>query len=110
MPSTQKTKASKSSARTFTYTVLSKAKFDPKKKLSSQGKPYKTKKTGSYVAAKVALKKRARPRPRRIYLYRKSKIMVYSIKYSKNKDGKTKALAKLIKTSSAKRKSASAKK
>lgn len=49
------------------------------------------------LAAKVALAKTKRPS--RIYLYRRKKIMTYSITYVQ-KDGKVKAVAKLLRTKS----------
>lgn len=103
--STRKTKKSSSKARS--YTILKKSSFDPKKKLSSQGKTKTTTKTGAHLAARVALAKTKRPS--RIYLYRRKKIMTYSISYG-HKDGKLKAVAKLIRTKSAKRKTSSSKK
>lgn len=103
--STRKTKKSASKARS--YTILKKSSFDPKKKLSSQGKTKTTTKTGAHLAARVALAKTKRPS--RIYLYRRKKIMTYSIRYVQ-KDGKFKAVAKLIRTVSAKRKTSTSKK
>lgn len=103
--STRKTKKSASKARS--YTILKKSSFDPKKKLSSQGKTKTTTKTGAHLAARVALAKTKRPS--RIYLYRRKKIMTYSIRYEQ-KDGKLRAVAKLIRTVSAKRKTSTSKK
>ena len=103
--STTKTKKSASKARS--YTILKKSSFDPKKKLSSQGKTKTTTKTGSHLAARVALAKTKRPS--RIYLYRRKKIMTYSIRY-KQKDGKLRAVAKLIRTAAAIRKTSTSKK
>lgn len=93
---------------TRSYTILRKSTINPKKKVSSQGKSATTTKTGSHLAARVALKRRTRPT--RIYLYRKKKIMTYSIKYGKRKDGKVKAIAKLVRAVTVKRRKTSSKK
>jgi len=98
----------KKAGPTRSYTVLRKSTLDSKKKVSTQGKPATTTKTGAYLAARVALKRRTRPT--RIYLYRKKKITTYSIKYGKRKDGKVKAVAKLVRTVTVKRKKPSSKK
>jgi len=99
-------KTGKSSLKARSYTILKKSAFDPEKKLSSQGKTKTTTKTGAYLAAKVALARTKRPP--RIYLYRRKKIMTYSIKYVQ-KDGKVKAVAKLIRKKSAGRKNSTKK-
>lgn len=101
-------KKKKSTGATRSYTILRKSTIDPKRKVSSQGKSATTTKTGAHLAARVALKRRTRPS--RIYLYRKKKIITYSIRYTKNKDGKTKAVAKLMRSVLAKRKKTSSKK
>lgn len=95
-------KKKKSAGTTRSYTILKKSRFDPKKKLSSQGKSCTTTKTGAQLAARVATKRRVRPS--RIYLYRNSKVYTYSMKYVKSKDGVTKAVAKLVRSVLAKRK------
>lgn len=95
------TKKKKATGVSRSYTVLRKPTLDPKKKVSSQGTSRTTTKTGTHLAARVAIRRRTRPS--RIYLYRKKRITTYSIKYSKNKDGKTKASAKQIRTAAAKR-------
>lgn len=96
----KKKKTSKSTGVTRSYTILKKSKFNPEKKLSSQGKTVQTTKTGAHLASRYALAKRKRPT--RVYLYRHKKIMIYAIKYCKV-DGKVKsAIAKRIKTVSAK--------
>lgn len=100
-------KKKKSSSKVRSYTILKKSTFDPKKKLSSQGKTKTTTKTGAHLAARVALAKTKRPS--RIYLYRRKKIMTYSIRYVQ-KDGKVKAVAKLVRTKAVKRKTSSSKK
>ncbi|CAN0249196.1 unnamed protein product [Ectocarpus sp. 6 AP-2014] len=99
------TKNKKSAGVSRSYTVLRKSTLDPKKKVSSQGTSRTTTKTGAHLAARVALRKRTRPS--RIYLYRKKKIVTFSIKYTKNKDGKVKASAKQIRSVTAKRKKTS---
>lgn len=99
------TKKKKSTSVSRSYTVLRKSKIDPKKKVSSQGTARTTTKTGAHLAARVAIKRRTRPS--RIYLYRKKKIITYSIRYTKNKDDKVKASATQISSVSAKRKKAS---
>lgn len=91
----------KSSAKARSYTILKKSTIDTKKKLSRQGKTKTTTKTGAHLAARVALAKTKRPS--RIYLYRHKKIMTYSIRYAQ-KDGKVKAVAKLVRTKAVKRK------
>lgn len=91
----------KSSAKARSYTILKKSTFHPKKKLSRQGKTKATTKTGAHLAARVALAKTERPS--RIYLYRRKKIMTYSIRYVQ-KDRKVKAVAKLVRTKAVKRK------
>ena len=112
MPPTRRSssasKKKKSSGSTKSYTILRKSTIDPKKKVSSQGKSATTTKTGAYLAQRVALKRRTRPT--RIYLYRKKKISTYSISYGKKKDGRTKAVAKLVRSVIAKRKKKSSKK
>lgn len=95
------TKKKKSTGVSRSYTVLRKPTLDPKKKVSSQGTSRTTTKTATHLAARVAIRRRTRPS--RIYLYRKNRITTYSIKYGKNKDGKTKATAKQIRTAAAKR-------
>ncbi|CAN0570879.1 unnamed protein product [Ectocarpus sp. 12 AP-2014] len=99
------TKKKKSTGVSRSYTVLRKSTINPKKKISSQGTSRTTTKTGAHVAARVAIKRRTRPS--RIYLYRKKKIITYSIRYTKNKDGKAKASATQIRSVSAKRKKTS---
>ncbi|CAN0558045.1 unnamed protein product [Ectocarpus sp. 8 AP-2014] len=102
-PATKKKRsAKKSTGVSRSYTVLRKSTLDPKKKVSSQGTSRTTTKTGAHLAARVAIRRRTRPS--RIYLYRKKKILTYAIKYTKNKDGKTKASAKQIRSVTAKRK------
>lgn len=101
---TTKKKKSSSAVETRSYTVLKTSKIDRTKNLSKQGKTVKSKKTGAYVASKVALAKR--PRPSRVYLYRNSKIRIYSISYLK-KEGKVKAFAKHMRTVAVKRKKGS---
>lgn len=100
-------KKKKSVATTKSYTILKSARFDPTKKLSSQGKTRKTTRTGAHLASKVALAKRKRPT--RIYLYRHKKIMTYAIRYE-TKDGKVRATAKIKKTKYVSKRSKSKKK
>ena len=106
-PATRKRKATGVSR---SYTVLRKSTLDPKKKVSSQGKSRSTTKTGAHLAARVAIRRRTKPS--RIYLYRKKRVTTYSIKYTKNKDGKTKASAKQlhVRTVTAKRGNSATKK
>ncbi|AAK14492.1 unnamed protein product [Ectocarpus sp. 4 AP-2014] len=99
------TKKKQSTGVSRSYTVLRKSTLDPKKKVSSQGTSRTTTKTGAHLAARVAIKRRTRPS--RIYLYRKKRIITYSVKYTKNKDGKTKASATQIRSVTAKRKKTS---
>lgn len=99
------TKKRKSTGVSRSYTVLRKSTIDPKKKISSQGTARTTTKPGAHLAARVAIKRRTRPS--RIYLYSKKKIITYSIRYTKNKDGKTKASATQIRSVSARRKKTS---
>ena len=99
------TKKKKSTGVSRSYTVLRKSTLDPKKKVSSQGTSRTTTKTGAHLAARVAIRRRTRPS--RIYLYRKKRILTYSIRYTKNKDGKAKASATQIRSVTAKRKKTS---
>lgn len=91
----------KSTTKVRSWTILRGSGFDPKKKLSSQGKTVSTTKLGPSVAARHALKRR--DRPSRMYLFRDRKIRVYSIKYL-TKDGKVKAKAKYERSISQKKK------
>ena len=95
-PSAKKT--NRSTRPTRAYTVLRSSKFDPKKKLSSQGKTVNTTRNGAYVASAVALKKRSRPT--RIYLYRSKRVLSYRIKYYTGTNGKPKAEATYMRPSS----------
>ena len=97
----------KKSVKSRSYVVLKKATLSAKKKVSSQGKSVTTTKSSAQLAARLALKKTTRPS--RIYLYRKKRIMTYAITYHK-KPGKTRALAKLVKTKTVKRKKPASKK
>lgn len=104
-PRSSSRKKKTTSVKAKTYTILKKSAFDPAKKLSTQGKTRTTTKTGAHLASRVALARKKRPT--RIYLYRHKKIMVYQIKYVRE-DGKVKsAIAKRIKTLSAKGKASS---
>lgn len=99
--SSRKSSAKKSTTKVRSWTVLRGSGFDPKKKLSAQGKTVSTTKLGPSVAARYALKRR--DRPSRMYLFRDRKIRVYSIKYL-TKDGKVKAKAKYERSISQKKK------
>lgn len=99
-PATSKKKKSTGVARS--YTILKKSTINPTKNVSSQGKLRTTTSTGAHLAARVAIKRRTRPS--RIYLYRKQKVITYSIRYAKNKDGKVKAAAKHLRSVPVKRK------
>lgn len=95
-PSAKKT--NRSARPTRAYTVLRSSKFDPTKKLSSQGKTVNTTRNGAYVAAAVAIKKRSRPT--RIYLCRNKRVLSYRITYYTGKNGKLKAEATYTRSSS----------
>lgn len=97
----------KKTVKSRSYIVLRKSTLLAKKKVSSQGKSVTTTKSGAQLAARIALKKTTRPS--RIYLYRKKRILTYAITYHK-KPGKTRAVARIVKTTTVKRKKPASKK
>lgn len=102
-------KKTKSSDVKRSYLILQSASLDTNKTLKKQGKTLRSTGTGRHVATSIASKAvKKRHRPTRIYLYRNSRIMTFSVKYV-TKEGKVKPVTKTIRQVSIKRRSSSKK-